>query len=288
MKHLKIVGLCLTAMFVLSMVATGGASALPAQPYFEQCQKTAEPNVGEYSNSACSETTSPLDWIDVVGGETECRETEPAGKGNFKNAACTEALAGGNFIKIAEPIETFSSEGGAGKLETVTGKTVVCTGNTDRGRISGPKEVAKVFVTFVGCEETTKKVKCKTTGKAEGEVETLELKGHLGFLNATKVGLVLEPSAGTLFAELLCPSTIFKIKVNGKVIGEVTSALNTLSKTGVLHYTTGSEAGKQAWTKFEGGAEEILKSTFSGGNEEQSAIIGQDELKFQDYTQIKG
>jgi hypothetical protein len=309
MRHLNIAGLCLVAVLAISMIAANAASATrenqqeaknehAVPPFFLFCQRTFETNEGfpgEWEDEQCSKLVEfgQKKYSKVIPLTETCGLAWLRKGGNYNafnvmTGHCETKTAKhyeGELLEIER--ETFSSTGGAGLLETVGGKTLRCAGNTDRGQITGPKEVGKVFVTFTGCEEPEKKVKCKTMGKAEGEIATLELKGHLGYLEKSvpKVGLVLEPTTGTLFAELLCPSAIFKIKINGKVIAEISSALNTLSTTGELHYALTAK-GRQVWTKFEGGVEEILKDTFSGGAEENSAIEGQDKLTYQNDVQI--
>jgi len=295
MKYIKITGLCLVAVCVVSMLAAGSAFA-ETKPYFEQCLKVEEAKTGTFEDAGCSIKGGTAEFIPVIEGavsssEPKCRLVQEVGKGNYEDSNCAKKAPVGTaaeYIKIQPEEDTFSATGGSGLLETVGGKTVTCTSNSARGLIAGPKNVEKARVTFFGCEETEKKVKCKTSGKAEGEVVTEGLKGKIGYLEKSvpKVGLQLEPEKGRaeLFAELLCPSTILKIKVKGSVIGEV-GPLNTMGKTGTLKYEL-TKKGKQKWTSLEGEAEDILESMFTGGSVEKSAISGEDTITFHVTTQI--
>jgi hypothetical protein len=113
MKSLKIAGLCLVAMFVMSMVAEATASAEETKPYFIQCREVT------------------------------------AKKGSWKNEQCSEALKEGNWETRAGGSmgdETYSSTSGVGKLETVAAKPKIieCESDRDSGQITGPKTVGRV------------------------------------------------------------------------------------------------------------------------------------------------
>jgi hypothetical protein len=296
MKHLKIAGLCLVAVFALGMVAAGSASALPAEPFFEQCQKVVEANSGTYTNEHCTTKKAQEPYSDVVGGDTECRETFGEKEGNWKTMNATTFACEGkttnheeaNFIKVTPAIETFSSVSGPGKLLTVNGHEVTCEADTDSGQITGPKEVGVVFIKFTGCKEPSLGVPCSTAGAASGEIRTNELKGRLGYIvkSTKEIGLLLEPTAGSpnLFAEFKCTS-IVTIKVKGAVIGR-SEPVDKFSKTGELKYKQAS--GVQEPIEFENKEKGILETKISSGSYEQSGIKTEDTITFQDETQVIG
>ena len=166
----------------------------------------------------------------------------------------------------------FTSSSGAGFLLTKAKHEVKCTADSNVGEITNAKKVAKVVVTFTGCEEPALKVKCNTAKQAAGTIVTNELKGEIGYLNAAKtlVGLSLEPAATTgarLFAEFECTS-LEKIKVgeaasagHDSVIGEIQPPYKVFSKTAELKYVCVSgKPGEQEWRSFSGGALDYLET----------------------------
>jgi len=203
-----------------------------------------------------------------------------------EDSACTKKVAKKSFIKIAEPIETFSSVSGPGILEpasALAGK-ITCESDTDEGRITGPKEVGHVFVHFHKCKSSSTGKECETTGAGAGQINTNEVKGALGYVKKgapVEVGLRLEPTVtGGLFAKFSCSG--ITVEVRGAIIGQA-EPLNKMSKSGkVIYKQTGSS---QAIKKFEGGAEEILESNFGLGFE-KSGLETEDTIEFQDDTEI--
>lgn len=254
MKFIKIAGLSLVAMLVMSMAAAGSASA--ALPEFVQCREVAA-KAGHWSNEQCTVVQKEGNWETRAGGSV-----------------------GG---------ETFSATSGEGKLETTGGKKVECTSDRANGRIVGVKEVSGVSITFFGCKEPKIVAKCNTTGSKEGEITTNLVKGKIGYIEMAtqKVGMLLEPE-GTKFVEFECTATT-KIKVEGSVIGEV-SPVNVMGRVGELSYK--QTTGVQAITKFEGeSGEHSLESTFTGGTKEKSAIETSkhpDQIEFNHDTEIRG
>jgi len=289
MKSIRIPGLCLVATLLVSMVATGSALAeqkLPPKPFFGQCQKVLIAKAGNADDAQCSTTAkNEKEWIEVVGGETECRETVTKEAGNKIDAGCTKT-GKGDYIQVAEPVETFSSTSGIGVLETVGGTKVECAKDKNVGRIIGPSQV-RIFVTFTGCgtEVLGKREACTSSGANVEEIKTKELSGQLRYIKepaTTEVGLQLKPASGELFAEFTCAGV--SIKVKGAIIGKVTSALNTYSRTGTVRFK--QTKGKQEPEKFEGGVKETLESTNLFGTFEQSGEDTTDNIEFQDDTQI--
>jgi hypothetical protein len=254
MKHVKITGLCLAAVFVMSMVAAADALAeVQTKPYIIQCRNVG-PNGGHWVDSQCQRPGV---------GEWETRQGGSMGD------------------------ETFSSTDNIGKLETIGGKIVECKSSRDSGRLLTDKTFDRVVVKFFGCKEPKMGVNCNTKGAAAGEIITNELKGKIGYLNSAKqeVGLLLEPEkAGGLFAEFECTIAL-KVKVGGGVIDQIEpGSLNR--STNVIYQCYNQKKGIQEWTKFEGGEERILKTTFTGGTEETSAIEVQVQFEFQFDVEI--
>jgi hypothetical protein len=179
--------------------------------------------------------------------------------------------------------KTFTSTSGKGALETVGGKTVTCTSDTtDEGKITGEK-TATAVVLFSGCKSGI--VSCNSPGQAAGVIDTVPLTGTLGYISKAekRVGLLLVPTTGELFVEFECTG-FAKSKVKGAVIGELTP-VNKKTKTFTLAFK--QTKGKQAITKFEGGATEILESSLNGGAFEQAGEETTDTLTLTEEGEIK-
>ena len=97
-KHVKLFGLCLVAVFALGVVAVSAAQA--EGPEWGRCVKLAK-NKGKYKDANCTQLEGKTngkgvfkgkakgDYEWVPGGATTCYE-EPAKKGKYKDAACKE------------------------------------------------------------------------------------------------------------------------------------------------------------------------------------------------------
>jgi hypothetical protein len=195
MKRMRIMGLCLVAAFALTAIGAGTASALPE---IGRCVAKAE-------------------------------------TGKWKDANCTvkpgKLVSEKSFEFVKGPVEGktgFTSAGGEGVLETVSGTKIVCktqsaTGKYKRTPTSGlTKEVEGVIAKFEGCAIPALETPCKTKGQAEGVIITLSLKGPLGYISGEKtktpvVGQMLTPTkAKGLFAEFECLGGGIVVKVKGK------------------------------------------------------------------------
>jgi hypothetical protein len=273
MVRIRTIGLALVAVFALTAVVASAASAAAPEFRIGPCHKVAKGTAGAYpSQSKCEERLSQ---------NVEPREWEPDG------------VAAGEKIK-------FTSKSGAGKLVTVGGEEVKCTGDTDTGEITGPKTVGKVTVKFTGCEAFGF-IKCNsvTPKGASGEIITKELEGQIGYSNEAKkeVGLDLWPSSRTakekeehkfeaLFVEFECTG-FANSKVKGSLIGAATPT-NTLSTTGTLTYVQTS--GKQAITSLvgvEGGVKDVLMSSLNGGAFEEAGLTNTDTNTFEKAIELR-
>jgi hypothetical protein len=128
MKHLKIAGLCLVAMFAMSMVATAVASAAPV---WEQCRENAGAGT-KY--------------------ETGCLKASSTGKWEWKELTTTEKVLSSGTLKLADTKVPI-----AGTVE------VIC-GGTDEGTIGPGKFDRVTTVTPVNCKAGTN---CEEVKKVE-------------------------------------------------------------------------------------------------------------------------
>jgi hypothetical protein len=125
---------------------------------------------------------------------------------------------------------TFTGTGGEGILETTSGNTVTCTGNSSSGTISSATMINGIVVKFTGCKTTIGgfiKAPCKSSGAASETIITNSLTGELSYLlpNSPRTALDLKPTAsGGDFATFTCAlgSLSSTLTVKGSVIGELT------------------------------------------------------------------
>lgn len=237
MRRMKMMGLCLVALFALTAVAVSSASA--AEPAFYECHKlTAKPYTGKYTDKACT-----------------------------KEATAEEKAAGKkNKYELQEGIgakgKGFKGKGGAATLHTpaVAGE-VVCKSFGDSGTITTPTTEGKVISEFKTCESLKKK--CASPGAKAGTIKTNALKGTLGYINKAKkeVGVLLEPESGSVLAEFNCEG--LEIVTTGSVIGRQTGDINTFSKSSTNVFKVNGE-GFQEVKNFEGGATHVLESKING------------------------
>jgi len=264
MRKFRIIGMAFVAMLALGAMMVSSASAeVNSRPYFsnEKCVKVAK-GAGHYSNSTCTTVSE--------GGEFEL-----------------EALAaGGGGV-------TFTSKSGLSLLVTTSGATVECEADTNTGKLTGPT-TDEVTVTFTKCKTTIggMNLVCGTKGAAAGTIVTNLLSSKLGFIKKgapTEVGDSLSPKTPKTFATFECSLggvTVATIEVGegaGKggdsVIGKITP-LNTSTANYTLTFkcATAPPSGVQEFTKFEGGALDVLESSTNGGAFERACEQSTDNL----------
>jgi hypothetical protein len=251
MKRIKIMGLCLVAMFVMSAMASAVASA--AEPAFFECKAEK-------------------------GGKFEKGCKKEGGKGGF------------NLVEGIGKGKAFKGAGGKATLHTkAVGGEVTCTGFKDAGTITTPKHEAKVTSTFTGCVTLGKK--CFSPKAKAGEIKTFTLMGDIGYIEKAGkiVGTDLKPEGGELLAEFACTNKAkgekaLEIKVKGSVIGQITP-VNEISKKSTTTFEVNGEV-EQKYKKLEGEPEDILLSeivgvgTFPSGQEAAAVNTGEElELK---------
>ncbi len=205
LKRFKIVGLCLVAVFALSAMAAGTASANP-----------------------------PKWWRCVVGTPTE----SPPCPGSTEKQ---EELGSGVREKFTSHIKT----GTVKELKVPGVVTIVCTGETDEGYIEGkgaanPGTDMLVKKVFTGCTVKEKSgCSVKSPGAASG---TIELKSNISSVLewAKSTGNEALDKLGTAGVEFVkleftgtgCP-LITKSEVKGEVLGKLLP-VGTYAKEGEL------------------------------------------------------
>jgi hypothetical protein len=183
MKRIRIVGLCLIAVFALSAVAASAASAAP--PEFFTCVKAVPKNTGNYTDKECSVKASP------------------AGTGKYERASAVGI--------------TDSSKTKTAVLSTpAIGGKVTCKKSAGTSKITGPKS-DEDSVTFVDC--TSEGKPCQNIGGASGVIKTNPLLTTL--VSATEEEFTALSGRGGIQAEFECGGVVIKTK--GYTIGHTTS-----------------------------------------------------------------
>jgi hypothetical protein len=146
MRRMKIVGLCLMAVFAMSALVFS-ASASAVAPEYGSCVKKAKAEGSGYSNSGCTKavgTGAKFEWTPGAAGQK------------------------------------FSTTGGVATLTTVKGEQVTCEKENSTGEyLAGNNKEEKTTVNFEGCKSGG--LTCTTEGKKPGELTTNELIGIVGY-----------------------------------------------------------------------------------------------------------
>jgi len=270
MKRMRIMGLCLVAVFALTAFAASSAFALP-----EVGRCVSKPGTGKYKDSNCN----------IKAGKLVSEKSFEFKKG----------LEGKN----AE----FNGSSSTSFLETESGTKIECSGSTanakwdeDTGSI---KESENVIAKFTGCTLGVAKKNCQNKGLPTGEIKTSELEGPLGYLSKAKkeVGAELKPHVkkGT-FAEFECEGfgTIKVGEGTGKlgdcIIAAVTSKTDEMTTTGTELYTgiKGPEGQEQNPQHFEGKTTHCnLESKLGEGGWERSVQHQEETLTFETEAEIR-
>jgi len=256
-RHLRIIGLALVAVFATTAVLAASASA--SKPEWGKCVPIAN---GKFSNAGCTEKAKDGGW---------------------------EWLAGTKYINARH----FTSVGGEAELNTTAGISTHCTSETAEGELSGTKNVSNVEVTFQGCRANLLNLQC-TGGDIEigeegikftnpGEIKTSRLKGTLGYISGKEtespvVGVSLTPEQKKgLFAGFICSNTLVVHvgpfgKGGNSIIGQI-GPVNVMSNEATQTYTQVQEeyepeegvkafrnTGVQVPTSFEGKPKDTLET----------------------------
>jgi hypothetical protein len=214
---------------------------------------------------------SPPEWGQCV--------LSPNHAGEFVGARCTSRTAkhNGAYEWVPEPSAKpkFSDVGEAISLETTGKRKVTCAGSTQEGSYTGPK-TEKTVLTLIGCDTKigAESVGCRSNPAKEGELESSELAGEIGFvtiMGKKAVALDLKPAsaAGGAIFTFTCghpggPPAVAET-VEGSVLGRVTPINGMAEELKVTYTQTGP--GKQSIQSFEGGPTDTLSTKLVSGIE---------------------
>jgi hypothetical protein len=171
---------------------------------------------------------------------------------------------------------TFTSTSGAGTLEEGGSPAIVCKDDTDKGEITGAK-TATVSIDFLSCT-VFGIVGAHSLGDAEGIILTSGT-ATLCYLNKTNK----EVGAAIKISPLHIEVSGKLLEVTGTVIGKV-EPVNSSSTTGKI--VLKQSKGVQEFTKCEGGAEEVLKTSENEGTAKQSGEQTTDEETYKEKVEV--
>jgi len=217
-----------------------------------------------------------------------CLTATPANHGGYTDSKCTKVAAGHNGAEewSAGPGAKEGLHGtfGATKLEASSKLAIKCAAGTSSGEIEDAKLLAEVFA-FTGCELSSTKAACQSTGAAAGEIRTVTLSGELGVIRAgakPAVGLAMAPAGGTSLAQITCGSQAISLK--GSVIAPI-SALDKATTSFKVAYK--GKKGVQTPEGFEGAPKGALRWSVAGGPEEAVGLAASQVLQTEEAMEIK-
>ncbi len=246
MKRIRIIGLCLVAVFAMGVVAVASASA-ESYPNYKSCVKKMG---GDYTAKTCVASSK------VVG------------TGKYE------------LVSVVLPSKFASKSKGDTITAKVEGKTVVvtCKKDKDEGEITGTETDTEV-ITLEGCIlNGNKKEPCGTAGK----ITTPTLTSQLVFVNKeeTKVADLLY-SEVSYFVSFKCGTKT--VELNGELLGEITGDINTANKDYTITFAVvgGKQTPSFEWYpeyeeyfgpyRLYTGAE--VEATFESGFAQKGAVV---------------
>lgn len=235
MIRVRLVGLCLVAMFAISVgVAASASAAAPEYGRCEKAEKVGTSYTGKFSNSGCTK---------------EVPESERAKKGKYEWHP--------GAVKAKQ-----TSKGGKAILEEAGRYAVGCESEESTGEYSGTKTVKHVIVKFKRCEAPG--LICTSEGQERGDLETVPLEGRVVWENEAKhkTAFDLVPEGGGDFIEFNCGGTL-TVAVRGSILVPVTA--DKMSETVTLKYV--GKKGLQKLKDYEEGGvkiKDVLEADFAG------------------------
>jgi hypothetical protein len=237
MKRIKIVGLCLTAVFAMTAVAAASASA--AGPEYFTCAK-------------------------VKGGKFEKGCGKEGGKGGYSREAVTKLPS------------KFTDKNGVSVLTVfVPGIGIVGDTKCEKAKSKGAilsSTTAEDTVVFEKCESSGKTCTSDQAKEKKGDITTNPLLTTLVATSeaASGVGVQVEAKGGGNSAEFDCEGLL--IKTTGAVTGEDKGNVEKASKTAENVFAV-NEGGEP--TIKTGGSEDTLLTTITKGEETNTVPSGE-------------
>jgi hypothetical protein len=255
MRRIKLAGLCLVAVFALSVTMVASASA--ANPEYGRCLKATPKALTNYDNAKCLKFAS----------EDPGTEAEKLKKGNYQ---WTTTIVKKGFTVAIKPTTIAT-------LENKSGTKVTCKQLKGKGEYTGLTTEVVTETIFSECESGG--IKCNSTGDGTGVIKVKELEGELGVITKgspstkDKIGNVVWPKGGTptsgaQFVFFSCAG-VLTADVHNSVIAPVTA--NAMKSVATVKFA--GAKGVQKPQKFVGEPNMFLETSFSGAPKEPSSQV---------------
>ncbi len=286
MRHVRMLGLCLIAVFAVVAVAATAASA--ATPEWGKCEAKAG---GKYADSNCQtkakKGTGAYEWIKGATRKNVKFSGNNVGTGGVLYSKLYECEGEFGFARV--PRAKCEEKGGT--LVSAGHVAIECESEHNTGETVGKDSVGNVSVKFLGCK-LFGSLPC-SNGPTEGEIQVNALKGGLGYINKAekKVGVLLEPTKkGGEFAKFDCGNLLevvvgvgnskegawYTPESHGGYDGIISpiSPVNTMTSHYEQVYTVASaESPENIPSNFEGKHRELLETyDYTPENPENSTM----------------
>ncbi|HEY8303723.1 MAG TPA: hypothetical protein VIG42_03940 [Solirubrobacteraceae bacterium] len=264
MSHVKMVGLCLAAVFAMS-AALGLPSASEAnQPpvvwhALSVCENVGNGNGSFVSQADCERYTNESPggtwaWrcVKVTAGtgefptQEQCRLNKKYGEAPKEWSVETQArlqLATGQTV-------LFTGESTEDELKSSLAK-ITCSASSSTGELNG-QQIVKEVVTYTGCKSSG--VECNSTGQAKGVIKSESLKGEPVWTKKEQgkpAGVLLSPEAGAtkeVIPKIKC--SLVESVVFGSIIGELKPE-KILTTAGEVIFGENTEKTTERWRQVE-------------------------------------
>ena len=253
MRSIKVLGLCLVAVFAFSAVAAASAFA-EGQPTFKVCGAAAKEGskyTGKYTNKECTTEASPTEITEGKKNKYELKEVTAGTKYTGKSKTTT--------------LDAKSTTGAT--------EAVVCTKDTAQLEVTGPSSFAET-VTFSKCEANGNKHEACT-------IPATTVSGELYYVNAaeTEAGLFTSSPTGEDFK---CGASAINEK--GSLIGGVAN-----TSTGVT-FAYKMSGGHQEHRAFWIDGSEVFSENYTNlaseveGEVYESPLTGEEAFKAKEVS----
>jgi hypothetical protein len=192
MRHVRMLGMCLVAVFAVAAVAATSAMALPE---WGKCEAREG---GKYADSNCTvkakKGAGSFEWIKGKNLKPVRFSGENIGSGGVLNTQLMFCEGSENIQEHRIPKSKCVEQGGEVTDALGENTAVECEYEHNTGEAVGTKGIDNVAVVFHGCK-LFGSAPC-SNGPNEGEIRVNPLKGELGYISASehKVGVLLEPA----------------------------------------------------------------------------------------------
>jgi len=223
MKRIRIVGLCLVAVFALSaLVASSASAALPEYMVCVKASKVGKLYTGHYTDKLCSKHATPAEEAAGKTNKYERAEWKKAKKFKFTG----KNVNGTPRNNIVDPFGVNMVKGEKAQVKGTT----TCTSEKVTGEVTGAK-TEKWSTEYKGCEGLG--TPCNTAGDKSGVIKTEELEGTLVYIkkSTNTPGLRVKGLGKEgLLAQYECANKELQVLVHGEIIAKPEGATNIANK----------------------------------------------------------